>query len=114
MVCSRSARSFARGLAAAALAVVIGCGETADDGDTVHSAVTTDNALAANALAANALAANALAANALAANALAANALAANALAANALRDPLAREFLKYVVSCALEDHDKVVLWIDG
>jgi hypothetical protein len=72
------------------------------------------NALAANALAANALAANALAANALAANALAANALAANALTAKALRDPLARQFMKYVVSCALPEDQKIVMDIDG
>ena len=65
-----------------------------------------DNALTANALTANALTANALSANALSANALSANALTANALTANALRDPLAREFLKYVVSCALDDGD--------
>jgi hypothetical protein len=71
------------------------------------------NALAANALAANALAANALAANALAANALAANALAANALTANALHDPLARQFLKYVVSCALPADKSVTISVD-
>ena len=96
------------------MAVLVGCGEGGDDTETVQSAVTTDNALAANALAANALAANALAANALAANALAANALAANALAATALRDPLAREFLKYVASCALDDDQRIVMRIDG
>jgi hypothetical protein len=57
---------------------------------------------------------SALAANALAANALAANALAANALAANALRDPLARQFLKYVVSCALPADKSVSISVDG
>lgn len=46
----------------------------------------------------------ALSANALTANALTANALTANALTANGLRDPLARQFLKYVVSCALDE----------
>ena len=66
--------------------------------------VLAENALTANALTANALTANALTANALTANALTANALTANALTANGLQDPLGRELLKYVVSCALPD----------
>ena|SRR6266540_2192247 len=57
---------------------------------------------------------NALTANALTANALTANALTANALTANALRDPLAREFLKYVVSCALDEGDSISIRVDG
>ena len=68
------------------------------------SALIAENALTANALTANALTANSLTANALTANALTANSLTANALTANGLRDPLGREFLKYVVSCALDD----------
>jgi hypothetical protein len=72
------------------------------------------NALSANALSANALSANALSANALSANALSANALSANALTATALEDPLAREFLKYVVSCALPDDQVINMTIDG
>jgi hypothetical protein len=72
------------------------------------------NALSANALSANALSANALSANALSANALSANALSANALTATALEDPLAREFLKYVVSCALPDDAVINMTIDG
>jgi len=94
-----------------------GCGGIgADDDDmaVVQSAVISENALSANALSANALSANALSANALSANALSANALSANALTASALRDPLAREFLKYVVSCALDEGDDVALRIDG
>jgi len=98
-----------------AAVLAVGCGgETADDVDGVQSAVTEENALSANALSANALSANALSANALSANALSANALSANALTATALRDPLAREFLKYVVSCALDDHQRVAMRIDG
>src|SRR5262245_56472446 len=90
-----------------------GCG--GDEGvDEVQAAVITENALTANALTANALTANALTANALTANALTANALTANALTANGLRDPMAREFLKYVVSCALDDHDELTMRIDG
>jgi hypothetical protein len=72
------------------------------------------NALSANALSANALSANALSANALSANALSANALSANALSAKALEDPLAREFLKYVVSCALPADQTVNMTIQG
>ena len=56
----------------------------------------------------------ALSANALSANALSANALSANALTATALKDPMAREFLKYVVSCALPDDEVIKMTIDG
>jgi hypothetical protein len=91
-----------------------GAGDEDDDIATLQSAVTAENALTANALTANALTANALTANALTANALTANALTANALTANALRDPLSRELLKYVVSCALDEGDEVVVRIDG
>ena len=51
---------------------------------------------------------------ALSANALSANALSANALTATALKDPMAREFLKYVVSCALPDDEVIKMTIDG
>jgi hypothetical protein len=102
------------GLATAALAASAGaCGGASED-TTVTAAVVADNALTANALTANALTANALTANALTANALTANALTANALTANGLRDPLGREFLKYVVSCALNDDDDVSFKVDG
>jgi hypothetical protein len=67
-----------------------------------------------NALTANALTANALTANALTANALTANALTANALTANGLRDPLGRELLKYVVSCALPAGAQITAMVDG
>jgi|SRR5499427_123328 len=114
MLRNRSGRCFALGLAAVAMAAMIGCGEAGDGTETVRSAITIDNALSANALSANALSANALSANALSANALSANALSANALTASALHDPLAREFLKYVVSCALDDGDGLSIRIDG
>jgi hypothetical protein len=97
------------------LVSVLGCGVEEGDGvETEISSAITDNALSANALSANALSANALSANALSANALSANALSANALIANALRDPLAREFLKYVVSCALDEGDDIAVRVDG
>jgi hypothetical protein len=91
-----------------------GCGGEADDVETEVSSAIIDNALTANALTANALTANALTANALTANALTANALTANALTANALRDPLGRELLKYIVSCALDDDQEVTVRVDG
>ena len=97
---SGSARSLALVLAAAALVGAGGCGGETDDGvDSVQAALTAENALTANALTANALTANALT---------------ANALTANGLRDPLGREFLKYVVSCALDEDDSVSFRVDG
>jgi hypothetical protein len=91
------------------------CG-AADEGQTAsaESSVLAENALTANALTANALTANALTANALTANALTANALTANALTANGLRDPLGRELLKYVVSCALPAGSHLSVAVDG
>jgi hypothetical protein len=90
------------------------CGGATDATDTQASSALGENALTANALTANALTANALTANALTANALTANALTANALTANALRDPLSRQFLKYVVSCALDDGQSLSVAVDG
>jgi hypothetical protein len=117
MQCLRSVRAWAFGLTVSAAFASIGCGE--GDDETIQDAITVENALTANALTANALTANALTANALTANALTANALTANALTANALtanglRDPLGREFLKYVVSCALDEDDSVSVRVDG
>jgi hypothetical protein len=74
----------------------------------------TMNALSMNALSMNALSMNALSMNALSMNALSMNALSMNALVASKLSDPLAREFLKYVVSCALDDDQSVTMSIDG
>jgi hypothetical protein len=94
---------------------LVSCGGTGDaDLTNTRSALLAENALTANALTANALTANALTANALTANALTANALTANALTANGLRDPLGRELLKYVVSCALPDGADVMVKVDG
>jgi len=114
MQCLRSVRGLALGLVAVGAVGAFGCGGETDDIEGVQSAITAENALTANALTANALTANALTANALTANALTANALTANALTANALRDPLSRELLKYIVSCALDEDDEVSFKIDG
>jgi len=90
------------------------CGGSEADIEETSSYALSANALSANALSANALSANALSANALSANALSANALSANALTSEALHDPLAREFLKYVVSCALPANKSVTIKVDG
>src|SRR4051795_5255527 len=114
MQCLRSARGSTLGLSFAALFASVGCGEAGDDAETIQAAIMAENALTANALTANALTANALTANALTANALTANALTANALTANGLRDPLSRQLLKYVVSCALPADASVSITVDG
>jgi hypothetical protein len=104
-------------LSGSVLAVSLAACGSPDDVDALveqKSAMVTGNALTANALTANALTANALTANALTANALTANALTANALTANGLRDPLARELLKYVVSCALPADATVTVSVAG
>jgi hypothetical protein len=90
------------------------CGGEQPGVEQVSSYALSANALSANALSANALSANALSANALSANALSANALSANALTSAALKDPMAREFLKYVVSCALPADKSIKMQIDG
>ena len=97
-----------------AAAGAVGCAETDDGTESVQSALATDNALTMNALTMNALTMNALTMNALTMNALTMNALTMNALTMNALRDPLSRELLKYVVSCALEEDDHLSVRIDG
>lgn len=82
-------------LGAALLGVGGGCGVAAPDAvDTQSSSALVDNSLTANSLTANSLT--------------------ANSLTANALRDPLSREFLKYVVSCALDDGQSLSMKIDG
>ncbi|WP_437923415.1 hypothetical protein WMF37_30855 [Sorangium sp. So ce291] len=82
-----------------------------------QSAIESDNGFLPNALAPNALAPNALAPNALAPNALAPNALAPNALTAIKSPGPNGaptREFLRYLVSCALRpDQTFSFSWTD-
>jgi hypothetical protein len=55
-----------------------------------------------------------LTANSLTANSLTANSLTANSLTANALKDPLAREVLTYIVSCALPADQTLDVSIEG
>jgi hypothetical protein len=94
-------------------------GEPAAPNTPIEVGAVTDNALMANALMANALMANALMANALVSNALMANALMANALMANALdpngvADPSTAQFMKYLVSCALDSKQSLDLTLGG
>lgn len=96
-------------LAAIAL-TAIGCLGGPDDA----TAIAQQASLSQNGLAANALTANALTANALSQNALTASALSQDAVSARALADPLARELLTYVVSCALPAGKEIALTIDG
>src|SRR4051812_24990858 len=77
----------------------------------------TANGLTANGLTANGLTANGLTANGLTANGLTANGLTANGLTANGLtpadvitNDATAREFFKYVYSCAMPSSASVTL----
>jgi hypothetical protein len=106
----------ASGVVGVALFALVGfaCGAAPTDGTTSTTSALVDNSLTANSLTANSLTANSLTANSLTANSLTANSLTANSLTANALRDPLSRELLKYVVSCALDDGDSISIKIDG
>ncbi|WP_434041110.1 MULTISPECIES: hypothetical protein [Sorangium] len=83
-----------------------------------QSAIISENGNLPNALAPNALAPNALAPNALAPNALAPNALAPNVLAAIKNSGPdgvQSREFMRYLVSCALRsDQTFSFSWTDS
>jgi hypothetical protein len=68
----------------------------------------TTNSLTTNSLTTNSLTTNALTSNSLTTNSLTTNSLTTNALTASALEDPLARQLLKYVVSCALPAGEQV------
>jgi hypothetical protein len=108
-------QGFARVLGACALGLGLqACGGNTDEIEEVSSKVVTANALTMNALTMNALTMNALTMNALTMNALTMNALTMNALTMNGLRDPLARQFLKYAVSCALPADRSLTATVDG
>ncbi|HVZ75248.1 MAG TPA: hypothetical protein VHJ20_22880 [Polyangia bacterium] len=107
-------RVLAVGLMALWTAACGGTGAGEDGIETQQAALTTTNALSMNALSMNALSMNALSMNALSMNALSMNALSTNALIAPKLSDPLARQFLKYVVSCALPDDQTITMSVDG
>jgi hypothetical protein len=119
-IMTRARSALGTGLLSLALVSLslTGCGGEIDgemDGVEVErSAVLTSNALSLNALSLNALSLNALSLNALSLNALSLNALSLNALALNGLREPLGRELLKYIVSCALDDDQGFSMKIDG
>jgi hypothetical protein len=130
MVAERVARSLGVLCLATCALSCAGSGEPADA--PIGIAAVVDNGLSANGLSANGLSANGLSANGLSANGLSANGLSANGLSANglsangltaggllggsskALTDPLALEFLKYVVSCALDSHQSLAFTAAG
>jgi hypothetical protein len=73
-----------------------------------------ESILTQNALTQNALTQNALTQNALTQNALTQNALTQNALLSDSLRDPLARDLLRYITSCALPEGESLSVTVDG
>jgi hypothetical protein len=113
---NRSTRILGVASLVAASFAMLGCMEAPESEDIgeAQQASKTDNGLSYNGLSYNALTTNALTTNALTTNALTTNALTTNALVSGALNDPLAREFLKYAVSCALREGDHVDFTIDG
>ncbi len=135
MVAERVARSLGVLCLATCALSCAGSGETADA--PIGIAAVVDNGLSANGLSANGLSANGLSANGLSANGLSANGLSANGLSANglsanglsangltaggllgngatALADPMALQFLKYVVSCALGPQQSLSFTVAG
>jgi hypothetical protein len=118
------ANRVARGLGFLWLATgAFACAGTGEEpGAPVGVAAVVENGLSANGLSANGLSANGLSANGLSANGLSANGLSANGLTASgllgngstALDDPLTRELLKYVVSCALNDQQSLKFTAGG
>ncbi|WP_437534191.1 hypothetical protein WME79_08835 [Sorangium sp. So ce726] len=85
-----------------------------EDGGVAAQQVMTHNAFTTNALKASALTTDRLATDALTGNPLTSEAIASSSNVMSALRDPLAREFLKYVVGCALPDGQSVQVSMDG
>jgi hypothetical protein len=94
-----------------------GCLGTYEEQTEESANTSSQRALTGNSLSTNGLSANGLSANGLSANGLSANGLSANGLVMNALQDPqtsaAAREFLSYVVSCALGPNTTIQLPLD-
>jgi hypothetical protein len=115
----RSLMVFAQTSAAVALAALLlpalGCLEepTLTASSLTQNSLT-HNSLTHNSLTHNALTSSALTSNALTSSALTSSALASSALTSNALEDPLARELMKYIVSCALPQDAEIDLTVDG
>ena len=80
----------------------------------ITSNAITSNAITSNAITSNAITSNAITSNAITSNAITSNAITSNAITSNALHDPSAREFLQYVVSCALTPTQSVTYTVDG
>ena len=99
------------------------------EGPAVGVAAVTENGLVSNGLVSNGLVSNGLVSNGLVSNGLVSNGLVSNGLTtagltangmlgtgvnAAALSDPMALKFLKYVVSCALDDHQSLTFTAGG
>ncbi|WP_437319132.1 hypothetical protein [Sorangium sp. So ce385] len=82
--------------------------------ETAAQEVFTRNAFTKNALKASALTTDRVATGELTGNPLTTDAIAGSSDVLNALRDPLAREFLKYAVGCALPAGQSVEVSLDG
>jgi hypothetical protein len=81
---------------------------------TTQEAAFTSNAFTSNAFTSNAFTSNAFTSNAFTSNAFTSNALLANQFTADALHDPLSREALKYITSCALPESAHIQFSVDG
>jgi len=80
-----------------------------------QQAATAGNSLSWNSLTSNSLTSNSLTSNSLTSNSLTSNSLTSNSLTSLALTtDPLARQLLKYVVSCALPADATIDITLDG
>jgi hypothetical protein len=123
MVANRVARSF--GLLCLATGA-LGCAQPDEPATpaSVDVAAVTENGFVANGFIANGLTENGFVANGFVANGFVANGLTVNGFIANGLmaggpnaavlEDPLSRQFLKYVVSCALSSQQSLSLAVDG
>src|SRR5689334_1404748 len=85
-----------------------------EDGGTAAQEVFTRNAFTKTALVDSVFATDRPATEALTGNPLTSDAIAGSSDVMNALRDPLAREFLTYVASCALPAGESVEVSLDG
>ncbi|WP_437572493.1 hypothetical protein [Sorangium sp. So ce542] len=103
------------GLMSACLPACLGEAEPSEeDSGTAAQEVFTRNAFTKNALRASALTTDRGATGELTGNPLTTDAIAGSGDVLNALRDPLAREFLKYAVGCALPAGQSVEVSLDG
>lgn len=102
------------GLSLSACAAQVDDLEEGDDAGSVSQPAFTRNAFTRNALSASALTADDQVIATLMDTPLTSEAIASEPALMSALRDPLAREFLSYAVSCALPASESVSVSVDG